>query len=80
MLDSIQSKARKDIESENKTTKRNSKTKCNREIMKETDNKMEEDRNNDKKNMTGGQKNKNKKDDFPHQYTLLSHCCVHLGS
>lgn len=62
--------------------RQNSKTKCNREIMKERANKMEADkeRNNKNENMTGGQKNKNKKDDFPHQYPLLSHCCVHLGS
>ena len=49
----------------------------NRGIMKETDNKMEAARERNNKNMTG---QKNKKGDFPHQYSLLSHRCVHLGS
>lgn len=49
--------------------------------MKERDNKMEAhtERNKEKQNMTGGQKNKNKKGDFPHQYPLLSHRLCPLG-
>lgn len=44
--------------------------------MKESGNKMEADGERNNENMTGGQKNKNKKGDFPRQYPLLSHRCV----
>lgn len=57
------------------------KTECNRDIMKERNNNMDADEggwgggNGD---MTGRQKNK--KRDFPHQYSLLSHRWVRWGS
>ena len=50
--------------------------------MKERDDRMETDRErcDHNKKMTGSGKNDNKEGDLPHEYPLLSHHFVHLGS